>query len=121
MKSLSACALALLLTLPACTTPGTSTPLATRLGKPVELAGRFGEAKLGPFVAIDDDLVFLREPALSPGGIDDGARVLVSGRLEHDAGSGDYDCDPGEECVAAVPAHWFIRGARVRVAVEENH
>jgi hypothetical protein len=87
--------------------------LYAQVGTRVELAGTLrGPAKLGDFVEVEGEQVYLRDPVAMPASAPYGGTVRISGTLEYFAAPADAGCGDGCE-QAEVPSHYFIRAAVV--------
>jgi hypothetical protein len=93
--------------------PPASFVLSEHLGQSVSLEGTLENCKLDPCLQIGDEVVYLRGADVA--GAATPAAVRVRGTLEHDEGSGPAPdgCAARGDCVADVPAHYFIRGATI--------
>jgi hypothetical protein len=84
------------------------------VGQRVEIPGELqGGDRLGDYINVADQAIYLpdaRMTTVAPYG----SRVVVSGRLQYDAGV-TSDCTVEPDCVASIPAHYFIPGASVRL------
>lgn len=107
------------LLLTACSTVGRDKPhgpLAKQVGQQVELKGSYAVGKLANAVSSKHWYVYLFDPFQVPSEIDSGTQIIVRGRLEFVKGVRGSDCSAYDCAVAAMPPHYFIRGASVVVA-----
>ncbi|MEH6418147.1 hypothetical protein [Pseudomonas sp. CGJS7] len=91
-------------------------PLASQVGRQIELKGRHGIGKLASLVLTDRGHVYLFAPSPDLSGLKSGVEIVARGTLEYDRGIRPSDCEAYECAVAGIPPYYFIRGASVVIA-----
>lgn len=93
----------------------TTLRLPELVGEKVEMSGElYGPAKLGDYINVAGQAVYLPGARKPAGEVPYGSRVTVAGRLGRDEGVVS-DCTAGAaDCVASIPPHYYIRDAEVR-------